>query len=134
MDEQAMINAVREALPGLRALYLFGSTAKGEAGPASDVDIAVMTRPPLAPLQRVNLAADLGVRLGCDVDVIDLATASTVLRSQVISTGRRLYCAAEDLADIEAFETFVYSDYARLNEERAGILQDIRARGSVYRR
>lgn len=134
MDEQTIMTAVREALPGLRALYLFGSQAKGESRPGSDIDIAVMTYPPLAPMQRLDLAAELGVRMGCDVDVIDLATASTVLRSQVVSTGRRLYCTTQDLADIESFETFVYSDYARLNEERAGILKDIHARGSVHER
>ena len=33
-----------------------------------------------------------------------------------------------------AFEMYAYSDYALLNEERAGILRDIRARGRVYDR
>ena len=32
----------------------------------------------------------------------------------------------------EQFEDLVYASYARLNEERRGILNDIRGRGAVY--
>ncbi|MCC5862855.1 MAG: hypothetical protein JJT93_13220 [Gammaproteobacteria bacterium] len=49
-------------------------------------------------------------------------------------SGRRLFCAEGHEEHVEAFETFVYADYARLNEERAGILQDVLARGRVHGR
>ena len=61
-----------------------------------------------------------------------LSTASTVLRSQVISTGHRLF--AKNTFEQELFEDFVYADYARLNEERAAILADVADRGAVYGR
>lgn len=46
MTRDAMLARIRQAEPELRAsgisaLYLFGSVARGEAGPASDVDILV---------------------------------------------------------------------------------------------
>ena len=47
MDRQTVIHRLKsnqsrlQAL-GLKRLSLFGSTARGEAGPASDVDLAVM--------------------------------------------------------------------------------------------
>jgi hypothetical protein len=65
-----------------------------------------------------------------DVDLIDLRQASTVMRMQVVSTGESLFSA--DDPKREQFETMVYASYARLNEERRGILDDIRARGRVY--
>ena len=45
---------------------------------------------------------------------VDLRNASTVMRMQVISTGRRL--ATYDALAQEAFEDHTYSAYARLNE------------------
>jgi len=33
---------------------------------------------------------------------------------------------------VSSLRILFFSDYARLNEERAGILADIRQRGSVY--
>jgi len=64
------------------------------------------------------------------VDLIDLSNASTAMRIQIVANGERLYAKNKNEAAI--FEDFVYSDYARLNEERAGILQDISSRGTVY--
>lgn len=67
---------------------------------------------------------------GRDVDLVDLRAASTVLRARVIAEGERLFCAAESLC--AEFEDVAFSAYARLNEERRAILQDIQQRGSVY--
>ncbi|HYW77881.1 MAG TPA: nucleotidyltransferase domain-containing protein [Gammaproteobacteria bacterium] len=128
-DEQRVVQRLRERLPGLRAVYLFGSSASGESGRDSDVDLAVLLDKPLTGLRRFDLAGELADVVGKDVDLVDLRTASTVLRMQVIGKGRRLFGSG---ADLEAFEDRVFADYARLNEERAGILADVRARGSVY--
>ncbi|CUS38498.1 hypothetical protein [Candidatus Nitrospira nitrificans] len=64
------------------------------------------------------------------MDLLDLRSASTVMRMQVISTGECL--AAPNEAARREFEMYVYSDYARLNEERREILNHVRTRGSVY--
>ncbi len=76
------------------------------------------------------MAQTLAAKYSRDVDLIDLNQASTVMRMQVISKGQRIYCSNEQ--SCEMFEDFVFSDYARLNEERAGILEDIGQRGAVY--
>jgi hypothetical protein len=52
------------------------------------------------------------------------------MRMQVISTG--ICLDAPDEPACREFEMYSYSDYARLNEQRKGILDDIRTRGSVY--
>ncbi|CAN5730634.1 hypothetical protein BH20ACT11_BH20ACT11_16830 [soil metagenome] len=75
-------------------------------------------------------AQELASRAGRDVDVVDLARASTVMRAQVVHEGERLYCA--DGTACDTFEDYVYSSYARLNEERREILRDILSRGRVY--
>lgn len=132
MDVEAVIRACRQAVPDLIALYAFGSQVTGDVRPDSDVDLAILAPLALSPLALLALRENLAERLHRDVDLVDLRSASTVLRMQVISTGRCLF-SGDDLTR-ETFEMVVYSSYARLNEERRGILEDIRARGSVYAR
>src|ERR1700686_103649 len=53
---------------------LFGSTARGEAGPGSDVDVA--GRGPAGhAVDRLRLAADLSAASRCEVDIVDLDEA-----------------------------------------------------------
>jgi uncharacterized protein len=130
MNDVALSEYIRKAVPGLIALYRFGSQAKGTARPGSDVDLAILSRESVPNLRRFELAQELAIRLHRDVDLVDLRSASTVMRMQVISTGESLD-APNELARRE-FEMYVYSDYARLNEERQDILKRITQSGVVY--
>ena len=130
MDDSRLIEYIREAVPNLIALYRFGSQAKGTARPDSDMDLAVLTRESVPNLRRFELAQELAIQLHRDVDLVDLRGASTVMRMQVISTGECLFKTSDRLQG--EFEDLTYSTYARLNEERREILNDVRTRGSVY--
>jgi predicted nucleotidyltransferase len=130
MPFENMIQRMKEAVPELVAIYRFGSQAQGAARPESDVDLALLAPRALSPKARLALREELSLLLSRDVDLVDLRQASTVLRMQVVSTAECLFSA--DDRKREQFETMVYSSYARLNEERREILDDIRARGRVY--
>ncbi len=117
-------------MPGLLVVYRFGSQAQGTARPESDVDLAVLAQNQLEPTRLVGLKQDLAIILNREVDLIDLRAASTVMQMQVLSTGECLF-SGDDRAR-ELFEMIVFSSCARLNEERSGILDDVRTRGSVY--
>jgi len=132
MNDVALSEYIRKAVPGLIALYRFGSQAKGTARPDSDVDLAILSREPIPNLRRFELAQELATQLHRDVDLVDLRTASTVMRMQVISSGECLFKVSDRLQG--EFEDLVYSTYARLNEERREILNDVHTRGSVYAR
>jgi uncharacterized protein len=119
-------------LPDLVAVYVFGSAAKGTARADSDVDIGVLTGGGIDPRLRMDLQESLALELGVDVDLVDLRQASCVMRAQVIGGGR-LIVSLDDAAR-QRFEMYSFSDYARLNEERAAILQRVAAEGSVYGR
>jgi len=129
-QEEVLVEGIRAEVPDVVAVYLFGSAASGELRPDSDIDLAILAAAPLPATRLWSLAQSLALTAGRDVDLIDLQSASTVMRAQVISKGKRLYCADE--ARCGEFEDRVYSDYARLNEERREILNDIHARGSIY--
>jgi uncharacterized protein len=125
-----IISILRNRLPGLVALYRFGSVANGTARPDSDLDLAILCDRPLDVATRMDLVGQLAIPFGGPVDLIDLSTVSTVMRAQIVTTGERLFCV--DARKCDTFEDFVLSSYARLNEERREILRDIKLRESVY--
>lgn len=127
---EPVIQRITCAFPGLIALYCFGSQIQGTAHATSDVDLAILPNDPLAPERMFELKHDLAIFLHREVDLIDLRVASTVLRMQVLSNGECLFSGNDRIR--EEFETVVFASYARLNEERCGILDDIRARGTIY--
>jgi predicted nucleotidyltransferase len=132
MTDDQIVALLREAIPGLIAVYRFGSTARGQTHAESDVDLAFLADGPLEPVSRFDLQEQLAGRLGRDVDLVDLRRASTVMRMQVISTGVLLQ--AFDPTAQEAFEDHTYSAYARLNEERRAILEQVCREGRVHDR
>ena len=72
------------------AVYLFGSVARGEGGPNSDVDVAVLYGKPvdagLAGL-KLALAGDLEERLGRRVDLVVLDSQPPDLVHRVLRDG-----------------------------------------------
>ncbi len=126
----AALELLKGAVPGLHAVYLYGSHAAGTARPDSDVDVAVLAARPLSALLRWQVQQTLAVRLGRDVDLVDLRTTSTVLQAQILGSSRLVLDASPPAR--HAFEMHALAAYALLNEERAAILDDIRARGRVY--
>ena len=81
------------AEPFVLCAYLFGSIARGDAGPQSDVDIAVLTsndleRGLLGPLTRLRM--DLEDALGQRVDLVHLNQAPPDLVHRVLRDGHLL--------------------------------------------
>jgi uncharacterized protein len=76
-ERDRIVAQLREAAPRLRALgvdrlWLFGSIARGEAGPESDID-ALISVPPAQKFSLFDLAevrVDLCEVLGREVDVV----------------------------------------------------------------
>jgi predicted nucleotidyltransferase len=91
--ESRLIDAFRVDPRGVAAVYLFGSTARGTSGPASDVDVAVLLQQtPSATFeqQSYHLEGDLERALGRTVDLVVLNRAPVDLRSRVLRDGRLL--------------------------------------------
>ena len=132
MDERYtdIVKLIKKRLPGLISIYSFGSWGTSHARRDSDIDLAVLLQNSADGVHLWDVAQEIARIAGKDVDLVDLLQASTVMQMQVISTGKRLHC--NDQIACERFEDYVYVTYARLNEERRGILEDIKQRGTVY--
>ncbi|PAU74366.1 type VII toxin-antitoxin system MntA family adenylyltransferase antitoxin [Halomonas salipaludis] len=130
-QQQTLTTLLRQALPPLQAIYLFGSQASDQAQQDSDIDLAILLPRPVDAEALWHLGDQIAGALGQDVDLVDLRQASTVMRHQVITHGTRLW-QRDQAAD--EFELSCLSEYWDLQIMRRGILSDIRQRGSVYDR
>ena len=95
-DLEAIARAAREA-PGLDVLFLFGSRARGEAGPHSDWDFGYLAS---QNIDEISLLATIAAAVGSDrVDLVDLARAGGLLRYRAARDGRIVFESRPDLAD-----------------------------------
>ena len=75
---------------GAYNVRIFGSVARGEAGPDSDVDFLVELEPSRSLLDLGGLLMDLQDLLECEVDVLTEAGLRDRIRQRVLSEARPL--------------------------------------------
>lgn len=131
MNRETLIQTLQARVPGLLAIYAFGSRIQGTAGPDSDLDLAVLVAGYAEPLALFDLAGDLADVVGCAVDLLDLRAASTVMQYQILTTGQRWWTKDGQAA---LFEAAVLSEKTALDTARAGLLADIQEKGTIYDR
>lgn len=129
MSSADAIPVLERLIPGLAAVYLFGSEARGDARTDSDMDLAIVALGPVPePVLRAAREA-VEAAVNRDVDLVDLTTASTILAAQVMFEGRRIATLAPMVADL--LEVRLMRDYVDLKARRRGIEDDIAKRGRV---
>lgn len=77
-------------------VYIFGSQAKNQTGPLSDIDVAVYFDPSLSSPQRFQKRLYLITELGDifktkNIDVISLNDAPPLLEYQIVKEGKMIY-------------------------------------------
>lgn len=94
-----LLDTIRARLPGVQGIWLFGSQARDQAGPESDIDLAVLALAPIDPVVLFDLGLELGVLANHDVDLIDLRRVSTVMRKEVLCEGVLAHVGDADACD-----------------------------------
>lgn len=75
---------------GARAVRVFGSRARGEAGPDSDLDLLVTLEPGRSLLDLIAIKQDLEALLRLPVDVVTENGLSPYVRARVLEEARSL--------------------------------------------
>ncbi len=136
VDRQRILTAARDtllaALPDVWAIYVYGSFARGDEWPNSDVDLAVLLPADKQIEDLLGLMSEVSLRTQRDVDLVDLRKVGDVLRGEVFEDGRTLFISQPDA--VLAWEASAMSRYARHREETRDILEDFRRTGIGYGR
>ena len=70
---------------GAHSVKVFGSTARGDAGPDSDVDLLVEMEPGRGLLDQAALLLELRALIGRDVDVVTPEGLRSRIRERVLA-------------------------------------------------
>jgi predicted nucleotidyltransferase len=116
------LRGVRESLPDLELLVLFGSAATGRARPSSDLDLAVFCEGP-ADLDALYVA--LAPRFRTDrLDLVDLRRISPLLAFQIARAGLVLFERSAGLfRQFQSLASRRYADTRRLREAQRRAIQ-----------
>ncbi len=129
VNRQAILETLHKALPGLIAVYAFGSRIEGTAHPESDLDLAVLVAGYAEPLSLWEISGQLSDITACPVDLLDFRAASTVMQYQILSKGMRWYAKDSTAA---LYEAAIFSDKTELDQARSGLIRDIQKEGRIY--
>ena len=135
---RAALDACLDA-EGVVAAFVFGSGARGRAGPLSDVDIGLWVDPALDPKQRLDLQLRLmaeatAVLGGREPDLVVLNEASPLLRHRALQ-GRQMLVERDRArrVQLEAAAIVEFLDTAPLRAELARGLRHRVAEGRLGR-
>lgn len=121
-DTDEQLRAVLAAFPHIELALLFGSVARGDERPQSDLDIAVGARHALSAAQKIALIEALAERTGRPIDLVDLRTVGEPLLGQILRHGRRLLGSDKAYGQLISRHLFDQADFvpyhARILAER----------------
>jgi predicted nucleotidyltransferase len=81
----------------VQLVYLFGSAIDPGVARPRDVDLAVLTEPPLSLDDLMRRRADLGPAAGIPLDLVSLNDAPIPLAREIVDSGRCLYARDPDV-------------------------------------
>ena len=147
MSTEDLVSRLRHHLPSIlkdrpiQLAYLYGSAARGERIPLSDVDIALLAIRVLSPQERLRLMLDVSLEVEerCDLreaDVRVINDAPLLFQGRVVTEGILLY--SRDEAERVRYETMTrmrYFDYLPIHQRlRDAFLANVREQGLYYGR
>jgi predicted nucleotidyltransferase len=135
-NRQGILDAARDSLlaafPQAWAIYVYGSFARGDDSPKSDIDLALLLPPNEKIEDLLGVIGDVSTRIHREVDLVDLRRVSDVLRREVLAEGKTLYISDRD--HVLEWEGTAISRYQRYREEVGDLLEDFQKTGIGYSR
>lgn len=133
-SDSKIVSLLQLHYPNLEGVYLFGSHARDEARPESDLDLAILFSFEDSQKYRNLALSEASLALArvfdCEVDLVNLRAVDTVFQYQIITTGKVLF--AQDFNQLYSFEGLIVSMYQKLKEERRFIEAEIKKSGEIF--
>jgi uncharacterized protein YutE (UPF0331/DUF86 family)/predicted nucleotidyltransferase len=103
-DRQLILSTARNALlaafPNAWAIYVYGSFARGDESPASDIDLAVLLPEEENIDDLMGAMSAVSAQVHREVDLVDLRKVGDVLRREVLAEGHTLYSTRPDASGV----------------------------------
>jgi len=113
---------VLSGFPEIQVAALFGSMARGSAGPNSDIDIAIQLDTTLTLQQRIDITETIALAFNRPVDLVDLRTAGQPLLNEIVSSGQQIIGSRHQWGDLVYRNIMENEDFVpyqkRILEER----------------
>jgi predicted nucleotidyltransferase len=133
-DRQLILSAARDALlaafPNAWTIYVYGSFARGDESPASDIDLAVLLPEEESIDDLMGVMSAVSAHVHREVDLVDLRKVGDVLRREVLAEGHTLYISRPDA--VLEWEGNAISRYQHYREEIRDLLEDFQKTGIGY--
>ena len=124
-----VIEILKEKLSS-EAVILFGSYARGDQRPESDVDIAFKSNRAVSKREIFDITQKLEEILKKDVDLVNLDAISDSFRYEILMNGETLYC--KDSFQFDLYKLDMFREYLELNESRKSIIERVKNGGTIY--
>lgn len=108
-------------MEGIKLLILFGSKAAKTAHETSDTDIAVLAGHHLSIKEKSDLSKEIHDAFGYnedEIDLVEVASTSPLLRYEIAKNGQLLYGAEFDFIRFKVLAWKVYCDTAKFRRAR----------------
>lgn len=118
------VQVIKKAFPTTISVYVFGSFGTEYETSASDLDLAVLFpgEEKISNLDLWDVSQKIASAIDRDVQLVELQSASTVFRFEILTSGKRIYCKNQKISD--TFENVSLSMYLRFQEERKDIIEN----------
>ena len=131
---QLLLDRVRDVvvaqIPAALAIYVYGSAARGDERPGSDLDIAVLLPPEAHIPNLLETIGAIATELQREVNLVDLRRVGNILRKEVLVDG--LLAFAKDPAALLGWEAEAMSEYAEHRYRIRDILRQVTETGIAY--
>lgn len=98
--------------PGIDAVYLFGSYARGEQRDDSDIDLGIVSSSAELRNRKLDILAELAAAGYCRVDLVFLPSGKILLDHEIVSTHHLVYHKPEfDHPALFSLVTRMYLDF-----------------------
>lgn len=125
--QNQLVGILKQSIPNLEAVLLYGSAITEHFSSHSDVDVAVWTGKKLDSVYRWEVQEHIARELSRDVDLVDMEACSEVMAYEIVRTGEVIF--QNDFDKVNLYLTKVFWLYLDLQENRQKMLDDYLGNG-----
>jgi len=119
MDNEKLL-FLKEFFKNADGIWLFGSYADGTYNENSDIDIAVLFKNKISPVDLFKMKENLELILKKDIDLIDLAAVNDVFAYEIVTKGKNI----KKTKFADDYEYRIWLRYLDLQDDRKEIIKE----------